>query len=1359
VIDRLLGEGSGKRVYLARDSRNGVQVAYAAIRPRGNEHPSLPAEVEIIRRFGEHPHIVRVLDSGTHGDGAYVVTEYMPGGDVAQLLHATEGGRLPVDRALSIVTDVCLALEHAHGLGVVHRDIKPSNIWLDEDGRARLGDFGLAATADGDTVKPAETIVGTATYMPPEQALGRTQGARSDLYSLGVTLYEMIAGHPPFVGNDAARVISQHVSQIPAALASSTPVTPELDALVQRLLAKQPEARPASAREVRLTIERLGGQPFNQHEIPSHTRPGDLAGRGGEFATLLDALKQVVEGKPHAVVLRGEPGCGKSHLAATLADAARQAGFGVYWGRSADVQPPPRFRPWVEILSAYAAEHAADESWRGDFALASALFPLIPALRDTLGAASAVEPADDPLAIADALLAFLRNATRRSPLLLVIEGADSLDTSSLQLLTFVVQRLESMPLLILTTMHPSGGAAPQVAALARPPFTVIDIGPLSAEDVAEVLTRVTGAEVAADIHAAVLQRTAGNALLVHEIARLLASQPADQAQHLAAASIPQSVKEVAAARIGRLSAGARSVLELAAAHGAAVRADVISAAYGADAAASLAEASAGGLIVAGDDGRFRFSQEVMREAIYTTLPLAARRERHAALADAIERVLPEGPARAGDLARHLNLTGRPGDARRALECARIAAEDAQRRIAPEEGAAFCRLALESYEQVGERDDELHADLLLHLGDVLRFLQLPESRSHILHAAQLAKATHNVDQLVQAALALTGGNTPTQPDEADIALIEDALAALPDTATAARCVLLARLGMALYFSKDRARKDRLTREAVEGARELGDPAVLCEALGARFVALWGPHNIEERLAVATEIIRVAEEAGLAGEARSAYGYRLVTRLELGDIDGVNADDQSYFVLAERERNPNARWHQAVVRAGGRLFFGHFAEGEQQAQRALASVPSAMPGMQNPVPFQFFGIQMFILRWCQGRLGELEGVVKGLAWQFAAFPAWRCALTFLLGELGRDVEAKSEFEALAATDFELPEDAHWLIGMTLLAESAVFLGDIARAEQIYERMLPYEGINVVVQPGIGALGSASLYLGRLAALMGRTHTAERHFEDALEMNRRMRARPWLAYAQCEYGRLLLRRDNHGDTERAQEMLASALDLAQQLGMRALVERILNLRFISLGIAEAEIDRSIYAVATAAIRDRAGLSERFAEGPVTILFSDIENFTATAERLGDEGAQDLLHEHNAIVRRELERHDGMEVKSAGDGFMLAFSDAEAALRCGLAIQYELSRCGGTWGAAGLRVRMGLHCGDVIRESNDFFGVNVILAARIAAQARGGEVLISDDLKKLTDVNDTLAFDEGRDLSLKGLSGTHRVFAATRR
>src|SRR5262249_40680281 len=148
--------------------------------------------------------------------------------------------------------EVCRALEHAHARGIIHRDVKPSNVFLGADGTAKLGDFGLALTRDPSRLTVEGMMVGTVAYMAPEQALGRPPDPRSDLYALGAMLYEMVAGRPPFLGDDALAIVSQHLNTAPVAPSWHNAEVPRgLEALILQLLAKTPDERPASAAAVR----------------------------------------------------------------------------------------------------------------------------------------------------------------------------------------------------------------------------------------------------------------------------------------------------------------------------------------------------------------------------------------------------------------------------------------------------------------------------------------------------------------------------------------------------------------------------------------------------------------------------------------------------------------------------------------------------------------------------------------------------------------------------------------------------------------------------------------------------------------------------------------------------------------------------------------------------------------------------------------------------------------------------------------------------------------------------------------------------------------------------------------------------
>jgi len=234
----------------------------------------------------------------------------------------------------------------------------------------------------------------------------------------------------------------------------------------------------------------------------------------------------------------------------------------------------------------------------------------------------------------------------------------------------------------------------------------------------------------------------------------------------------------------------------------------------------------------------------------------------------------------------------------------------------------------------------------------------------------------------------------------------------------------------------------------------------------------------------------------------------------------------------------------------------------------------------------------------------------------------------------------------------------------------------------------------------------------------------------------------------------RDAPNDRQKALGLLAQALETAPRLGLIKDMNDCLALKLQIQGVSSTDINTSIDAVAREVIDAKPDLRKQAApDGTVTIMFSDIEGSTAMADRLGDKRFMDVLREHNAIIREQVKAHGGFEVKSEGDGFMVAFQSAGKALACASAIQKALLARNES-AAEPVKVRMGLHAGEVIKEGGDFFGRNVIMAARVASQANGGEILASGVVKALLSGSD-VAWGSNRMVELKGLSGEHEIWA----
>jgi class 3 adenylate cyclase len=225
-------------------------------------------------------------------------------------------------------------------------------------------------------------------------------------------------------------------------------------------------------------------------------------------------------------------------------------------------------------------------------------------------------------------------------------------------------------------------------------------------------------------------------------------------------------------------------------------------------------------------------------------------------------------------------------------------------------------------------------------------------------------------------------------------------------------------------------------------------------------------------------------------------------------------------------------------------------------------------------------------------------------------------------------------------------------------------------------------------------------------------------------------------------------------AARLLGELAGAAGALGARRLTELAISLKAEAEGVAKRVMRSSIDAMIAAVEQRKPDFgAASSADGTVTIAFSDMEGFTVMTQRLGDAAAHEVIKHHNQIVRRALKRHGGQEVELQGDGFLLAFPDTAQAIRCASAIQRACAEHSAEPDAEPIRVRIGLHRGTPIQEGDRFFGITVILAARIASQASGAQVLVSQDVHDAVATLGEFRFDLPREAELKGLAGRHRM------
>jgi DNA-binding SARP family transcriptional activator/tetratricopeptide (TPR) repeat protein len=881
---------------------------------------------------------------------------------------------------------------------------------------------------------------------------------------------------------------------------------------------------------------------------------GMLLGRDHELDALNAGLEETIAGHGRLFLVSGEPGIGKSRLIDEFARHAGGTGVRVLLGRCWEAGGAPAYWPWCQSIRAYVRtcepELLAAELGSG----ASDVAELVPDIRERVVGVPAPSRSRDPdtarFRLFDSTAAFLRRAAVRQPLVLVLDDLHAADTPSLILLQFLARELAETRILVVagyrdTELVRGSPLALALVALRRESVTrALPLAGLARDDVAEFIRLTVGTDAPDSLVTAINEQTEGNPLFLGEVVRLLAQDGRLTATGEVISprlGIPQGVREVISLRLGHLSERCNEILTLASILGREFRLDAlerVSELSSNDILELLDQAFASGLIaeVSGVPGRLRFSHALVRETLREELHTSRRLALHARIGQALEDFYArDTESHLGELAYHFFESLPGGDAERAIEYARRAGRHAVRLLAYEEAARLYRMALAALDTTPVPDDETHCDLWLALGDAeARAGNMPEAKKAFLVASEIARRAEMPDALAQAAVGYGGRIVWARAghDLRLVALLRDALEGLAPTDSPLRVRLLARLAGALRDEPSPQARAVLSAEAVEMARRLSDPATLAYALDGRYAAILGPGNPEERLAIADEIVRLADAVDDRERAVQGRHYRLIALMELGDLESVDAEVAAMAVLAEELRQPAQLWYVAATRANLALFTGRLDQAEDLIARALELGRHAMSRDATLSS----RLQLFLLRREQGRLDEIEETIRQSVQEYSARPVFRCVLILLLCDLGREDEAGAALERLAAGAFDdIPVDNEWLFCMSFLADASERLGAVGHARTLYDLLLPHAGRNASNADEI-SLGDVSRSLGNAAGALGRWDDAVRHFEAALDANARMGARPWLARTQDDYARILRARGSAGDIAKAESLIST-------------------------------------------------------------------------------------------------------------------------------------------------------------------------------------------------------------------------------
>jgi class 3 adenylate cyclase len=1307
--------------------------------------------------------------------------------------------------------DVCRGLAFIHERGVVHRDLKPQNVFLGSDGKARIGDFGLALAPERSRITQYGMMLGTVAYMPPEQALGGDVTGRSDLYSLGAMLYEMVTGRTPFVGDDPTAVISQHVNTPPVAPSWLTEhCPPPLEDLILRMLAKNPADRPESALAVLADLERIDPEQKSATHSESNALDrlarGVFVGRDKELERLRKAFDEAYAGRGGLVMVVGEPGIGKTRTTQELETYARMRGAQVVWGRAHESSGAPPYWPWVQAGRMWGAANditALQEMMRSTQGELTRLFPELRNIAGFVEPETVNDPESAQFRLFDAYTTFVRGMTltpalshgergndsgggqsksmtpprppqrergpggEGTPVLIVLDDLHWADKPSLLLLQHLSRELGRMRVLVVGTFRDTelSRTHPLSEALAN----------LNREAGFQrvVLRGLTQAEVGAYIRAAanvdpkpetvrrIFEETEGNPFFLSEVVNLLTQEGTLMKESVSDIAVPDGVREALGRRLDRISEETNELLQVAAVVGREFTYDTLTLLGDRDDDELLRriEEALGARVIEEMEaaGRYRFTHALMQETLLDELSTTRRVRLHGQVGEALEkRWGVRAELNASRLANHFgeSATLTAAHEERAHRYATLAAEEAVRQFAWAEAVRWYERAIPS--KNAPTYDALEAAAIWKA--LVRCKIGTGDFRGAWVAAQQAIADYSLPgrerEYASTVLELTRLPAVSLGSEDLGPILRGALARRASLDAVQTALVLARLaGLAGLPPEDRR---RFAEEATELGSVTGIPEVAAEVAYAQGITLWQADGdyvgAAERLMAAGYIFA---EAGSAARQAAALDSAITNLMAAGRLTEAAAAIDALAATSALAHEPFWRMQVHVGRAWLASLLGDLGE--------LASECAHLKG--HPTWGWIFEAEAALaIDGPDAALLDIPvaaGFVAGVALE------WTAELHALAG---RPSEAVAAIEELATLLPTVPEDLFRNYLEVILGHHALLVGDDRWAEAARRWVLRPIDKSVNWAPG----RSTFRIRGECAVLLGMLDEAEGLFRDALN---------WCEQESCriEAGRCLQgladAAARRGDVTSSLGHLDHAAAYFQQVGARFFLDQVIAKKVELQGITSENMHSSIVALSRAVQAEKPDLRPAAApDGTVTLMFSDIENSTALNEGMGDARWMEVLRAHDDLIRRHVQEHGGFVVKTMGDGFMVAFASASAALRCAMAIQGSLgvgtkppATGGGAYkdaaggeriprdasrGTPAVQVRIGLHTGEAVRQGDDFYGRHVNIAARVAASALGGEVAVSGLVREIVGSSGEFAFDDGREVELKGIALPQRVY-----
>ncbi|MEX0665483.1 MAG: AAA family ATPase [Acidimicrobiia bacterium] len=896
-----------------------------------------------------------------------------------------------------------------------------------------------------------------------------------------------------------------------------------------------------------------------------------FSGRSTELERVTTLWKESAEGSRRVVLVSGEPGIGKTRLITELCLTAHDRGATVLWGRCDEELGIP-YEPFAEALRQYIAS-VAPERLRAEVGpLGGELTRIVPDLAARVpGLAEPLqgEPEAERHRLFESVVDLLGEMSVAAPIILVLDDVHWADKPSLLLLRHLLRANAPLRLLVIATyrdtdLDRSHPLSDVLADLRREAGVErLDLHGLDADDVSALMTATAGHELGEDALAlaqALVDETEGNPFFVGEVLLHLAETGAIVQRDgrwttnvaLGDMSIPEGIREVVGRRLSRLSETANQALVLGAVIGPTFDIPTIQGAdgpTGEELFDALDEATRAAIIreVPGVVGQYSFSHALMRAALYEELTTTQRVRMHLRVGQAIEaRHAANIEDHLDELAHHYGEGALAGDATKAVDYARRAGERAMSELAFEAAARHFERALGSTELLESPDPVARCDLLITWARSLA-AGGDDRRANVRNqAADAARNLDDPERFATAVVSITEHSMNSSrmgfADDEFVALLEEALERLPEEPSPIRAQILSTLAMELQWTPQSERRRALAREALEMARATQDAQALTLALARGWTLVDGSRPFWGELEL---LLDEAETIATATDNASAAVYVHRVKAFAAGVRGDRAEMDRRLTLArpiaERLREPAQRAYLLSDETCSEAFAGNLERAEALALECAEATRVA--DFPDDVIMAVLGAQLYMIRLCQGRVGELTELLAQRVVESPGAPVWRVALAGALVESDRVDEARPHFHALADDDCAgTPPDITFPVVVCGLGRISYRIKpDAAIVRSIYEHLAPFSGYFNWTG---GTIADANdLGLAMAAATLGDDDAADTHFAKAIELCERAGARAYEARCTLDWARVL---DGRGDAERARPLAEHALALGTELGM---------------------------------------------------------------------------------------------------------------------------------------------------------------------------------------------------------------------